>query len=154
MEKLKVRDLMTTDVLTLNVHETLGLVEEVMRLGRVRHLPVIGSQRQVVGIVTHRDLLDAQASSLAGLDRREDKAFKRTIPVVDVMTRDVVTVPPETTVLEAAQILQSNRIGCLPVVDRGRLVGIVTEADFLDLLIRLLQIGGSGDTERVEPPLQ
>lgn len=154
MEQLEIRDFMTTDVLTLNVHETLSLAEEVMRMARVRHLPVVGAQHQVVGIVTHRDLLNAQASSIAGLDRREDKALKRTIAVRDVMTREVVTVSPDAKVLDAARLLQRNRFGCLPVVDRGRLVGIVTEADFLDLLIRLLDLGQSGPSDRPSSPLE
>lgn len=148
MEQLRVRDLMTADVLTLNVHETLSLAEEIMRLGRVRHLPVVGAQEQIVGLVTHRDLLEAQASSIAGLNEQEDKALKRTIAIRDVMTRDVVTVSPDETALSAARILRSNRFGCLPVVDRGRLVGIVTEADFLDLLVRLLDLGGSSPSDR------
>jgi CBS domain-containing membrane protein len=148
VEKLEIRDFMTTDVLTLNVHETLSLAEEIMRMARVRHLPVVGAQQQVVGIVTHRDLLAAQASSIAGLNQREDKALKRTIAVRDVMTRDVVTVSPDETALNAARVLQRSRFGCLPVVDHGKLVGIVTEADFLDLLIRLLDLGNSGPSDR------
>jgi CBS domain-containing membrane protein len=152
VERLEVRDFMTTDVLTLNVHETLSLADEVMRLGRVRHLPVVGAQDQVVGIVTHRDLLRAQASSIANLDQTERKALERSIAVRDVMTRDVVTIGPDAPALHAARLLKDNRFGCLPVIDRGRLVGIVTEADFLDLLIRLLDLGGSGASEHAETP--
>jgi CBS domain-containing membrane protein len=154
VEELEVRDFMTTDVLTLNVQETLSLAEEVMRMARVRHLPVVGAQLQVVGIVTHRDLLEAQASSIVGLSDREDKALKRTIAVRDVMTTEVVTIEPDLKAVEAARLLQINRFGCLPVVEGGALVGIVTEADFLDLLIRLLDRGQSGSTEQPYVPPQ
>ena len=145
---------MTTDVLTLNVHETLSLAGEVMRLARVRHLPVIGAQGQIVGIVTHRDIMQAKASSLADLDQAEKKALERGIVVRDVMTHEVVTITPNATALEAARLLQKNRFGCLPVVDRGRLVGIVTEADFLDLLIRLLDRGEPGAARVAGTPMQ
>jgi CBS domain-containing membrane protein len=154
VERITIDEFMTTDVLTLNVHETLSLADEVMRMARVRHLPVVGAQQQVVGIVTHRDLLYAQASSLAGLSHREHKALERAIAIRDVMTTDVVTVPPDTLAIEAARLLARNRFGCLPVVDRGRLVGIVTEADFLGLLIRLLDVGEPGPSDRLHSPTQ
>ena len=93
-----------------------------------------------MGLVTHRDLLAASFSIFADVDHNEQRRIFVTVPVVEAMHRDVVTVPPELTVKDAAEILLKNKYGCLPVVDGdGTLVGIVTEADFLRLTVRLLQ---------------
>jgi len=137
-----VRDLMTRDVVTLEEDENLLLADDVMRLGRIRHLPVVGAGRKLVGLVTHRDMLRASVSSLAGIGRVEDATIKRAIPVREVMARDVVTIGPDRPAVEAAELLLHRKVGCLPVVDEdGRLVGIVTEADFVDLARRYLEEG-------------
>lgn len=138
MSDLLVRDLMTESVITLNEDEDLGLAEEIMKLGRVRHLPVIDANDRLVGLITHRDLLRAQVSSIAGLTADEDKAIKRSLRASQIMNTGVQTVAPTDKALTAAQTMQHEKIGCLPVVDAGKLVGIVTEADFLGLVIRAL----------------
>jgi len=134
-----VRDLMSRDVVTLDANESLLLADDVMRLGRIRHLPVVEDGR-LVGLVTHRDLLRASVSSLAGLSRSEEATIKRAIPVREVMSRDPLTIAPDRPALEACRILLDRKLGCLPVVDAGgRLVGIVTEADFVSLARRFLE---------------
>lgn len=130
-EKLRVRDVMSTDLITLNEDETLDLVEQVMRLGRVRHLPVTRGT-EMVGLVTHRDLLRASISALADIGEDERQEILSRVQVSDIMNVDVRTVDPETALVQAAATLLENRFGCLPVVnDRGLLEGILTEADFL-----------------------
>lgn len=139
MPRMRVRDLMTTDLVTLDAHESLLLADDVMRLGRIRHLPVV-SGRKLVGLVSHRDLLRASISSLAGMSREEELSLKRSIPVREVMRRDLITVGPDEPALSACKTLLERKLGCLPVVDgEGNLVGIVTEADFVDLARRFLE---------------
>ena len=134
-----VRDLMSRDVVTLDADESLLLADDVMRLGRIRHLPVVEGGR-LVGLVTHRDLLRASVSSLAGLTRDEEATIKRAIPVREVMSKHVTTIRPDQDALEACRILLERKLGCLPVVDDGgRLVGILTEADFVSLARRFLE---------------
>jgi CBS domain-containing membrane protein len=138
MNSLTVKDIMSTDLVTLEQEETLQLAEMVMKHGRIRHLPVV-KQGMLVGLVTHRDLLKARISSLADISPEERADLKLTIPVCEVMEENTRTVAPDTPVLEAARLLKTNKFGCLPVADAGKLVGIITEADFIDLVIRALE---------------
>lgn len=142
---LKVRDLMTESVITLDVDEDLSLAEEVMKLGRIRHLPVVNGDNELVGLITHRDLLRASVSSIAELTEAEDKAVKRSLSAGEIMNEKITTISPNDTALTAAQMMKTDKIGCLPVVDDSQLVGIITEADFLDLVIRALSPEGKGD---------
>ena len=138
LASMTVRELMSTELVTLTEDETLAHAQRCMARGRIRHLPVVRDGK-LVGLLTHRDLLAASFSIFAEVDRGEQRRSFGTVPVVEAMHRDVVTVSPELAVREAARILLENKYGCLPVVDRaGDLLGIVTEADFLRLTVRLL----------------
>ena len=137
MKELKVRDVMTADPTTLKRNDKLTLADDIMRLGRVRHLPVVDDDDQtVVGIVTQRDLFrDALAQAL-GYGRHAQRKILDTLSVKDVMATEVVTASPEASLVEAAKILTERKIGCLPVVENGQLVGILTEGDFVALVAR------------------
>jgi CBS domain-containing membrane protein len=137
MKELKVRDVMTADPTTLKRNDKLTLADDIMRLGRVRHLPVVDDDDQtVVGIVTQRDLFrDALAQAL-GYGRHAQRKLLDTLSVKDVMATEVVTASPEASLVEAAKILTERKIGCLPVVENGKLVGILTEGDFVALVAR------------------
>jgi CBS domain-containing membrane protein len=137
MKELKVRDLMTADPTTLKRNDKLTLADDIMRLGRVRHLPVLDDDGQsLVGIVTQRDLFrDALAQAL-GYGRHAQRKILDTLSVKDVMTTDVVTTGPDTPLIEAARLLTERKIGCLPIVESGRLIGILTEGDFVALIAR------------------
>ena len=108
---------------------------------RVNQLPVFEGPR-LVGIVTDRDLRDAfpsLAETVIQSRRRLPKgADPSAIPVEDVMTHDVLTVEPDTPLADAARLLRRERIGALPVVSAGRVVGIVTRSDLLEALAQLL----------------
>lgn len=137
--RMKVADLMSTDLVTLTEDETLAHAQRCMARGRIRHLPVVRDGR-LTGLVTHRDLLAASFSIFAEVERNEQRRIFDTVRVDEAMHRDVVTVGPDLGVAQAAGILLENKYGCLPVVDGdGVLLGIVTEADFLRLTVRLLK---------------
>ena len=132
LRKRPVSQIMQTEVVTLTAHETLDLTQDLMNLGRVRHLPVVDTEERVVGIVSHRDLLAAAMSKVLDFDPSSRRAFLRSIEVTEVMAVDVLTVSPETALADAAELMLQRKIGCLPVVDPQRkLVGLVTEADLL-----------------------
>ena len=136
--QMEVGDLMTTEVVTLTEDETLAHAQRCMARGRIRHLPVVRDGR-LTGLITHRDLLAASFSIFAEVESNEQRRIFATVPVVELMHRDVVTVTPNLGVSQAARILLDNKYGCLPVVDdENRLLGIVTEADFLRLTVHLL----------------
>lgn len=135
---LTVRDLMSTDLVTLAEDDTLNHAQRCMARGRIRHLPVVQGD-QLVGLITHRDLLAASFSIFADVRSNEQRRVFSTVPVVELMHRNVMTLRPEQSVAEAAAMLMKNKYGCLPVTDEeGKLLGIVTEADFLQLTVRLL----------------
>jgi CBS domain-containing membrane protein len=137
MEDLKVRDIMTADATTLKRNDKLSLADDIMLLGRIRHLPVVDDGGEVlVGIVSQRDLFrDALAHAL-GYGRHAQRKILDSILVKEVMTTEVATTSPETALVEAARILTERKIGCLPVVEQGRLVGILTESDFVAMIAR------------------
>ncbi|MDH5308165.1 MAG: CBS domain-containing protein [Myxococcales bacterium] len=125
-----VAEIMEREVATLGADEHLDLVEDVMRLGRVRHMPVLDGDR-VIGIVSQRDLLAASLSKALAFDPSERRTFLRSIVVREVMSRDVETIEPDATLREAAQRMMQRNIGCLPVVRDGHFEGLVTETDLL-----------------------
>ena len=137
MKDLKVRDVMSVDPTTLKRNDKLTLADDIMRLGRIRHLPVVDDDGQLlVGIVSQRDLFrDALAQAL-GYGRHAQRKILDTLSVKEVMASDVVTTSPDTALVEAARLLTERKIGCLPVVENGRLVGILTEGDFVALIAR------------------
>ena len=137
MKELKVSDVMTADPTTLKRNDKLTLADDIMRLGRVRHLPVLDDDgERLVGLVSQRDLFrDALAQAL-GYGRHAQRKILDSLSVKEVMTSDVLTIRPDASVVEAARLMTERKIGCLPVVENGRLVGILTEGDFVALTAR------------------
>lgn len=139
---MKVKDVMRTNVVSLRVADTLGVAEDIMSMGRIRHLPVVDEENRVVGIVTQRDLFRASISSVLGLDRSKEHEWMGTIKIRDVMTKQVTLVDPEAGMSEAVDKFVTDKIGCLPVVDKqGKLVGLLTETDCLRCFRDLLKMG-------------
>jgi CBS domain-containing membrane protein len=132
-----VSEVMTSDVVSVSEDDTLSALVQSMRAMRFRHTPVTDGDR-LVGLLTERDLLSASASSLLP-SRESDEFLQKRFHVRDVMTRDVATVSPSTSLKQAGELMLKRRIGCLPVVDeKNVLVGIVTSSDFLELALSLL----------------
>jgi CBS domain-containing protein len=144
---------MSTQLVTLSEDETISLAEQLMQAIRVRHLPVLAAGDRLIGLVSDRDLMKAAASSLAKLSEEDDRAFKRSISVGEIMTRDLCVVTPDTTILDACKQMRGRKIGCLPVVDGDELVGVLTETDLIDVLIGALDTSGSHEGARAEPGL-
>jgi len=134
-----IREIMQREVATLRVTDTLGLADDIMELGRIRHLPVL-SGGVVVGIVSQRDLYRAAVSSMLQMSRSEEREWLGKIPVVNVMSSKLVAIAPDATIHRAADLMLSNRIGCLPVIEYGKLVGLVSETDCLRHLAHVLGI--------------
>lgn len=126
-----VRDLMTETVYTLNPKDDLVSLYDLMDSHRVRHVPIVDKEGDVVGLVTHRDLFHGALGSLDELPLSVEREVLRRRRVRDIMQTEPDTIEAESTLVEAAQMLLESKVGCLLVVEGIRLVGILTEADFV-----------------------
>ncbi len=128
---------MTSEVTTLRRNDQLTIANDIMELGRIRHLPVLeDDSEQLIGIVSQRDLFRGALARALGYGQHAQRKVLDSLLVKEVMSGDVLTTTPDTPLIEAAQILMERKVGCLPVVENGRLVGIVTEADFVAFVAR------------------
>lgn len=121
---------MKTKVVSISADDTLRIVGEIMELGRVRHLPVVRAGK-LVGVVSQRDLFHASLSNVIGIPRDEQELFLEGVKIGEVMSTPPSWIGPEATVQEAAALMAQRKIGCLPVLDGEKLVGILTETDVL-----------------------
>lgn len=129
---LRLEQYMTTDLVTVNADESVELVANLMDWHRIHHIPVENNDHRLVGLVSHRPLLRFLASE-------ESKRAEGPIPVSRIMETELITGTPETTTLEAIELMRNNRISSLPVVQEDRLVGMITEHDFMRIASVLLE---------------
>jgi len=132
-----VAQLMSTDLFTAHPDDLVDLAASVMEWRHIRHVPVEDDEGRLVGLISHRDLLRLLAQGLLSRSAKE-------VTVKEIMIRDLMTVAPGTSALEAMAIMRRRKVGCLPVVENDRLVGIVTTYDFLSLAAEIIeeQLGG------------
>jgi CBS domain-containing membrane protein len=133
MVNLLVKDLMTEKVFAVRPDDDLSLVRDMMLDHAVRHVPVVDFEGDLLGLVSHRDLLRAAVIEQEEVPAFVQEAVLEGIRAGEVMVRDVESVGPEDDLREAAAMMLENKYGCLPVVLGRRLVGILTEADFVRL---------------------
>jgi len=121
---------MQTQVVTIGEGDSLSTAEDIMRLGGVRHMPVVHAGK-LVGVLSERDLLRISLSGLSSEANAERRAFLQALQVGRAMSAPPVITEPSAPVERAARLLAERKIGCLPVVDGERVVGIVTATDVL-----------------------
>ena len=141
---------MSREVVTLRSGEHLDLASDIMTLGRIRHMPVISGTR-LVGILSQRDLFRAAVSSALDFQPAAQRGWLSKIRVEEAMTADVIAARPEWTIRQAVDLMVEKQIGCLPVVEEGRLIGLLSETDCLRLLGRMLA-QANGSALRTDPP--
>ena len=132
----RVREMMSSTVKTLDRNAQLSLADNVMRAERIRHLPVLDEDGRLCGILSQRDMFRGALAQALGYGTAAQQKVLSMLRVKEVMTTEVVTTQPDALLAEAAGIMIERKIGCLPVVDDGRLVGILTESDFVALAVR------------------
>ena len=133
-----VKDLMSSPVFSLKETDSLHSARSLMNLQRIRHIPIVTVDNVFTGLITHRDILSATISQLADLDPETQKEIDSGIPIREIMRSDIATIASDAPLKDAAQILLNHKYGCLPVVEDSQLIGILTEADFLRLTIKLM----------------
>jgi CBS domain-containing protein len=128
---VRVEQYMATDIVSVHMDESIDLVANLMEWEHIRYVPVEDLEHRLVGIVSQRGLLRQMAHGTIGKDAA----------VADVMRKrdSLVTITPETTTLEAIRLMREHGIGFLPVVHDERLIGVVTERDFMDIAYGLLE---------------
>jgi acetoin utilization protein AcuB len=142
-----VRDVMQPRLVTVTPQATMAEAMRLVGERGIRHLPVVAGDT-LVGIVSDRDLKRAMASSATSLARNELTYLLAKLTVEEIMTRAVITISPSFAVEDAARLMVTEKISALPVTESGRLIGIVTETDILELFVRAL--GASEPSSRVD----
>jgi CBS domain-containing protein len=127
---MKVKDIMVKEVATLDVDDELSLANDIMRLGRIRHLPVVSGE-SLVGIISERDLFRSSLAQALGYGNKDTREVMKTLHIKDVMVKQVVTISPDTELKDAVALMVERKIGCLPVVQDNKLQGLITETDIL-----------------------
>lgn len=133
---LTVLECMTENPYTLHPDDTLDVARKSMDERKIRHIPIVNDKSELVGIVSQRDILAAADSSLVNT---EQNRLESLVALSSIMTTPVQTVEENADLRATATRLQRNKLGCLPVVKDSRLVGIITDSDFVAIAINLME---------------
>ena len=128
--------IMTTDLITVTPTATLADARALMQEHQIHHIPVVGEDNSLIGLVTLTNVLAATDSILRNTDSR---IHASEVCLKDIMVTEVATVDEQASLRQAALFLEKHRIGCLPVVSDGKLRGIITDTDFVGVAINLLE---------------
>ena len=133
-----VKDRMTPDPICGHPEMSVIDAQELMKTNGFRHLPILDESSRLVGLITFRSLLTALPSDVSNFSRFEISYTLAKIKVQTVMVKDIITIEPDTPIEIAARIMADERIGCLPVQEEGKLVGIITDNDLFNIMVSLL----------------
>jgi acetoin utilization protein AcuB len=133
-----VRDRMTRRVTTVRPETRLSEAARLMRARKIRHLPVVDRAGRLVGMVTDRDLRQALFAPAVQAEIEDVLGVLEALSVGDIMTRSVVRIRAAASIRDAARLMYERRLGALPVVERERLIGLITETDVLGAFQELL----------------
>lgn len=140
-----VTSIMTDEILTLTADNTLSDARVLMTEHRIRHVPIVDEHNKLIGLISQRDVLAAEESSLFDIDKDSRLERESKVKINDFYRRDIVTISSKASVLKAALTIQKYKIGCLPIVDDDKLVGLVTDSDFVNVAINLLEVMAEQD---------
>lgn len=140
-------EVMTTELITISPSMNLADARTLMQENRIHHLPVVNEDNDLVGLLTLTDVLAATDSRLRD---EESRIHARDIHVRDVMVNDVITVDARASLRQAALFIEKHKIGCLPVVRDRKLMGIITDTDFVAVAINLLEQLEESEDEDVD----
>ncbi|MBK8971009.1 MAG: CBS domain-containing protein [Hahellaceae bacterium] len=135
---LKLEEMMSTPVATLTPENSVLDAKRLMEKNDIRHIPIVNHKEKLVGMFTRTDLMAAMDSSVYHLPDEQQEAQQAEIQIADVMRTKVATASLHTSLRDAAEFLVTRKYGCLPIIHEERVVGIVTEGDFVKAMILLL----------------
>lgn len=128
---MKVRDLMSTEVWTVGRNDKASAADELMEAHRIRHLPVLGEEGELAGILSRRDVFRTAMRRAFGYGQAAQDRLLGMLLVKEVMTNDVETIAPDAPIAEAARRMLERKISALVVVEGERIAGMLTESDFV-----------------------
>lgn len=138
-QMISIEEFMTSEPYTLREADSINDAWEIMIDKHIRHIPVTDEDNHVLGLVTQRDVLAATEPGAIREAKTASHEVKSDLNLSDIMVRDVRVIRKEESLRQAALYLQSHKYGCLPVVSGDQLVGIITDSDFIDIAINLLE---------------
>lgn len=139
-----VKDLMTPDPICGRPDMVVTEIQKLMSGNNIRHVPIVGKEGNLIGVITQRSLFSALRTEESDLSQFEVSYILAKIQAHHVMVEDVVTIEENVPIEEAARIMADKKIGCLPVMRDGDLVGIITDNDLFNTMLNLLGARRSG----------
>ena len=136
---MKVADIMTEKLVTVREDTPLDECIRLLEKYRIRHLLVTDEMGKLLGIISERDIRSTLPSREIADNNERVSLFLRLNKAADCMVKKPFTVSPDTPIRVAAQIMSSRKFGCLPVVDNGKVVGVITTTDLLEYLVSILE---------------
>lgn len=143
---MTVEEIMTVDPMTLNVDATLEDARKLMTQHRIRHIPIVDDEKRLLGLITQRDLL-AASIALPNAEPSSVHQYESSVSVQQVMREKVASIDESMELRSVAVKMQQTKIGCMPVLRDSKLVGIITDSDYVGLAINLLE-----QLEAIDPP--
>ncbi len=139
---------MTDDILTLGIENTLSDARIMMVENNIRHIPIVNDKQVLMGLVSQRDVLSVEESTLFDSNENVNSRLERDqyVKIDDFYRRDVVTINAHVSVHNAALTIQKYKIGCLPILSGDKLIGLVTDSDFVNVAINLIEVLSSRET--------
>jgi len=139
-----VSDWMTKKVYTVTPDDNISTAIKLLKEKKIKHLPVVKNDATIVGILSDRDIKDYTPSKATTFEIRELNYILFTTKVKEIMVKKVITAPPNMAIEEAAMIMYDNTIGCLPVVENHKLVGIISDKDLFRVLVDITGVRHGG----------
>ena len=147
-----VSDWMTTKVYTVNPDSPLSDAVKLLREKAIKHLPVVDKQNRVTGVLSDRDIKEYMPSKATTLDMFELHNVLLETKVAEVMKKKVITTAPDLPIEEAAMLMHDKNIGCLPIVENNKLVGIISDRDLFRVLVDVTGVRHGGNRFYVVMP--
>lgn len=136
----RVTSIMADDLFTLGIENTLADARIMMVQNRIRHIPIVDDDNALLGIISQRDVLAAEESSLLITDKFKRFDYEQSVKVIEFYRSEIMTINAKASVHQAALTIQKYKIGCLPILANGKLIGLVTASDFVNVAINLIEV--------------
>jgi acetoin utilization protein AcuB len=140
-----VSDWMTKKVYTVTTDDNISTAIKLLKEKKIKHLPVVKNDSAIVGILSDRDIKDYTPSKVTTFEIKELNYILFTTKVKEIMVKKVISAPPTMAIEEAALVMYDNNIGCLPVAEKGKLVGIISDKDLFRVLVDITGVRHGGN---------